>query len=109
MLAQKCDTCYSVCGVYFLEFHKRFVILDNNVLTYYESEQSRAPKDSIESSEMTSVTSSSDDRQQFTFELATTRHNGRVYLFAAETLAERQRWVNYIAKVRHESTAIEKQ
>ena len=39
------------------------------------------------------------DRFEFTFELATIKLNGRVYLFAADNAAERQRWVNYLAKV----------
>ncbi|KAI0222416.1 hypothetical protein LSAT2_026334 [Lamellibrachia satsuma] len=55
-------------------------------------------KDAIGKREMLSIQATVDDRFEFAFELNTTKHGSRVYLFAAETEQDRDEWAINIAK-----------
>ena len=50
----------SVCII--ADFLKRYVVLEHNILTYSENENSKTAKDSIEKMDMLSVTATTDDR-----------------------------------------------
>ncbi|KAK2155340.1 hypothetical protein LSH36_242g03022 [Paralvinella palmiformis] len=79
------------------DFLKRWCVLDEGYLAYFENEKSITPRNKIGLKEMMSVAMTSDSRFQFSFDLATTRHS-RVFLFAAELEEDRRKWVNLIAK-----------
>ncbi|ELT90848.1 hypothetical protein CAPTEDRAFT_226965 [Capitella teleta] len=80
------------------DFLKRWVVLENGCLSYYENEKSLVAKDQITRKEMLSVACTSDERYEHSFELGTAKNGSRTYLFAAESYAERQKWIINLAK-----------
>ncbi|XP_064636012.1 arf-GAP with Rho-GAP domain, ANK repeat and PH domain-containing protein 1-like isoform X2 [Lineus longissimus] len=88
------------------DFLKRWCILEHCTLCYYQDEKSMTAKDSIESKDMISLCVTKVEKQEYPFELNTTKYGGRIYLFGAESEEARQEWMKRVAQSFSPSDAI---
>ncbi|XP_053312586.1 arf-GAP with Rho-GAP domain, ANK repeat and PH domain-containing protein 1 [Spea bombifrons] len=80
------------------EFSRRWCVLNDNILSYYENNHSSTPNGEIKAEEIVCVAAVPPDTHGYesTFEIYT--KSERLYLFAADTPEECREWVKSITK-----------
>ncbi|XP_067664106.1 arf-GAP with Rho-GAP domain, ANK repeat and PH domain-containing protein 1-like [Haliotis asinina] len=80
-------------------FDKRWCVLEHGSLTYYLTEKSTTAKDSIDRQCIHGIQETSVEKQQYAFEISTSKASNRLYLFAADNAGERNMWMQSLSKL----------
>ncbi|CAH1777280.1 unnamed protein product [Owenia fusiformis] len=80
------------------EFQKRWCVLECGCLSYYTDDKSTSAKDTIEKSEMLSISVTTSVKFEYAFELSTTKTGGRLYTFATDSKDDFDSWMSFITK-----------